>query len=198
MDHIPDASLIYNKLQQPVLTLLFLAVEWERKGGAIALDAFYKIKKSGQPVKLIICGCRPSFEIQDADVEVVPFLNKNQPADHKRFVDILSTIHFLVLPTRADCSLLVACEASSYGVPSISTATGGVPDIVKDGVNGYCLPYDAGADKYAALIQEIYSDKERYKRMILSSRQRFEDVLNWDKWAESFRTIYEEKIRSSK
>lgn len=195
MDHVPDASVIYKKFDQPVLTLLFLAVEWERKGGAIALDTFYALKKMNRPVRLIICGCRPPFNIEDPDVQVVPFLNKNDPADHQRFIDILSTIHFLVLPTRADCSLLVACEASAYGVPSISTATGGVPDIVKDGINGYCLPYEARADRYAALIEEIYSDQERYKRLVHSSRKRFEDVLNWDKWSESFRAIYDNKIR---
>lgn len=194
MDHIPGASVIYKKLDQTTLTLLFLAVEWERKGGAIALDAFYMLKKQHRPVKMIICGCTPPADIQDADIEVVPFLNKNNATDHQRFVDILSSVHFLVLPTRADCSLLVACEASAYGVPTITTATGGVPDIVKDGVNGYALPYEAAADKYAALIDEIYCDRERYMKLVHSSRTRFEDVLNWDKWAESFRAVYEDKI----
>jgi glycosyltransferase involved in cell wall biosynthesis len=105
-------------------------------------------------------------------------------------VQLLSTIHFLILPTRADCSLLVACESNAYGVPAISTDTGGVSDVVKDGINGYCLSYEAGGDQYANLIAELYNDKERYHNLIASSRKRYEEELNWDKWAERFREIY--------
>jgi len=106
----------------------------------------------------------------------------------------LSSVHFLLLPTRADCSLLVACESNAYGVPAITTDTGGVSFVVRDGVNGYCLPYDAPGQAYAEKIAELFGDKERYHALVQSSRQRFEETLNWDRWAEGFWKMYEEKI----
>ncbi len=191
MDNVPDRGVIFDKERNPKLTLLYLAVDWERKGGRIAFDALRHLHdRHGFGARLIVCGCIPPAGFEHPGLEVIPFLNKNKPEDHDKFVELLSTSHFLILPTRADCSLLVACESNAYGMPAISTAVGGVPDTVKDGVNGYCLPYEAEGDRYADLIAEIYSDKERYHRLIESSRRRYEDELNWDKWAERFGEIY--------
>lgn len=194
MDYEPGADIIFNKEQNKVLTLLYLAVDWERKGGAIAFEAMKTLNDKGIKTKLIVCGCIPPPQFVHEQMEVIPFLNKNIKEDHDRFVNMLSTTHFLILPTRADCSLLVACESNSYGVPAIATHTGGVPDVVLDGINGYCLPYEARGDQYAKLIEEIYTDKERYHNLIKSSRKRFEEQLNWDKWAERFKKIYASRI----
>ncbi len=195
MDFTPAREMIFEKEKNKTLTLLYLAVEWERKGGAIAFEALkYLHDVCKIEAKLIVCGCEPPEEFQHPFMEVIPFLNKNKPEDHKRFVEILSSVHFLILPTRADCSLLVACEANAYGVPVITTETGGVPDIVKDCINGYCLPYTSDARTYANLIAELYTDKEKYHQLVITSRARFEDELNWDKWADSFSKLYESRI----
>ena len=190
MDFVPDARNIFEKEKNPVLTLLYLAVEWERKGGRIAFDALQHLKKMGVDAKLIICGCTPPDGIADERMEVIPFLNKNKKEDHEQFIHLLSSSHFLLLPTRADCSLLVACESNAYGMPAIATITGGVPDVVKDGINGYCLPYEAPGSAYAERIAEIFGDKQRYHDLVRSSRLRFEEQLNWDKWAEGFSRMY--------
>lgn len=195
IDEEPGREIIFEKEQNPMLTLLFLAVDWERKGGAIAFGALEQLHRQGIPARLVVCGCVPPPEFRHSHLEVIPFLNKNLPEDHRRLVQLLSTSHFLILPTRADCSSVVACEANAYGMPSITTATGGVPAIVQDGVNGYCLPLEAGGEEYGRLIAEIYTDKDRYHRLILSSRQRFEDALNWDAWAQTFKKLYAEKMQ---
>lgn len=190
MDVIPSRDMIYDKEKNTTLTLLFLAVEWERKGGPIAFATLtWLCDTCGINAKLIVCGCTPPESFRHPSMEVIPFLNKNIPADYDRFVRLLSTSHFLILPTRADCSLLVACESNAYGMPAITTRTGGVPDVVVDGVNGYCLSLEAGGAEYGRLINDLFSDKQRYHELVAGSRKRFEDVLNWDKWAERFREL---------
>lgn len=187
MDNRPDAEIILRKFANPRLTVLFLAVEWTRKGGDLAVQALTELRQvHGEDARLIVCGCTPPEGVEHPDMEVIPFLNKNVEADLQRFNDILSTVHFLLLPTRADASLIVACEANAYGVPAITTETGGIPDIVQDGVNGYCLPYHADGRLYALLISELFKDQERYEQLVQSSRMRYEERLNWDSWAESF------------
>jgi glycosyltransferase involved in cell wall biosynthesis len=131
-------------------------------------------------------------------MEVIPFLDKNIKEHHDRFVELLTTSHFLILPTRADCSSTVTCESNAYGMPSIATITGGVPEIVLDGVNGYCLPLEAGGEEFASLILKVFNDKKKYHDLILSSRMRYEECLNWDKWADHFQIIYEQRIRNQK
>ncbi len=194
MDHDPGREMIFEKEKNPVLTLLYLAVEWERKGGPVAFAALEELHRRGVPARLIVCGCIPPETFRHPGMEVIPFLNKNINEDHDRFVHLLSTSHFLLLPTRADCSLLVACESNAYGMPAIATQTGGVPDVVRDGINGYCLPYDAPGAAYAELIQEIFSDKDRYHELIRTARQEYEQRLTWDRWAERFAALYEEHV----
>jgi len=183
MDEIPAAAAIYQKQQNKTLTLLFLAVDWDRKGGEIAFETLQRLLSLGHEAKLIVCGCVPPARYTCPEVEVVPFIDKNRPEDQALFRQILLSAHFLLVPTRADCSLLVAMEANAYGIPAITTDVGGVGDVVTGGINGYCLPPGDRGERYAALIAEIYSDQGRYRRLMETSRARFESDLNWDKWA---------------
>jgi glycosyltransferase involved in cell wall biosynthesis len=189
IDLVPDRSLIYRKEENKTLTLLFLAVDWDRKGGPISFATMKELHAAGVPARLIVCGCVPPPQFNDPCMEVIPFLNKNEPGDYEKFVNLLSSVHFLILPTQADCSLLVACESNAYGVPALTTNVGGVSDIVKDGVNGFCLPPEAGGTDFASLIIKIFSDKEKYHQLIHSSRELFEQKLNWNKWAEQFQQV---------
>lgn len=189
MDNVPDSHIITKKEENKVLTLLFLGVDWERKGGPLACETLKSLRSMGIQTKLIVCGVVPPSEFINPFIEVIPFLNKNKEEDHERFVRILSSTHFLLIPTRADCSLLVNNEANAFGVPTITTNVGGVADVVKDGVNGYCLPFMAGGAEYATLIASIYQDKCRYHQLALSSRKRFEEVLNWDSFSQQLKNV---------
>lgn len=192
IDTVPSKEIIFEKEKNNQLSLLFLAVDWERKGGDIALNALTVLHDTyGIKAKLTVCGCKPPEGVSHPYMEVIPFLNKNIPEHNAKFIELLSTAHFLLVPTRADCSLLVACEANAYGVPAITTETGGVPGVVHDGVNGYCVPYSAGGWMYATLVAELFADKERFHELIVNSRQRFEEELNWDKWAENVKELYQ-------
>lgn len=191
IDSTPDAALIFEKEKNNILTLLFLSVDWDRKGGVIAFDTLVQLYTTGIDVKLVVCGCIPPPEFMHPCMEVVPFLNKNEAADFNRFVAILSTAHFLLLPTRADCTPVVNCESNAYGMPVITTDVGGISDAVKDGINGYCLSLDADGAAYAALITTIFADKKKYHTLIKTSRARFDEELNWDSFAAKFKKVLE-------
>jgi glycosyltransferase involved in cell wall biosynthesis len=191
MDHIPSRDMLFEKEKNATLTLLFLAVDWVRKGGSIAFDTLIHLHSIGIEAKLIVCGCVPPPEFVHPFMEVIPFLNKNIKKDYDCFVDLLSTSHFLILPTRADCSSVVSCESNAYGMPTIITKTGGISDLVIDGINGFCMPFEAGGPEYAEMVLRVFSDKEKYHQLILSSRDRFEKELTWDRWCEKFIQLYQ-------
>ena len=109
------------------------------------------------------------------------FINKGSAEGRVQFDRIMKQASFLFVPTRQDCSPMVFAEANSYGVPVITTSTGGVADVVHEGVNGHLLPIDAKADAYADLIWAVWADQSRYNRLRnLSRRQNaFTHVLNW-------------------
>ena len=182
---------VIKKERTEVCNLLFLGVEWERKGGQIALDTYYQLQKNNCKVTLTIAGCVPPFMIEDPHVTVVPFINKNIPEEAKMLEQLIYKSHFLILPTRAECAGIVFCEASAYGVPSITTDTGGVTTYVENGVNGYTLPFTANANDYAEKILEIYRNDDKYDELCKNSHLRFQEKLNWEAWGKSFCNIAE-------
>ena len=89
---------------------------------------------------------------------------------------------------------MVFCEASAYGLPVISTDTGGVSGAVKQGENGFLLPLVAGGAEYAELIARVYKDEEVYAELVRTSRAAFEDRLNWDAWGIAVKKLIDEML----
>ena len=120
---------------------------------------------------------------------MIPFLDKNKSAEMQRLHEILLETDLLLLPTRAECAGIVFCEAAAYGIPSISTNTGGVATYVREGINGYILPITAGAADYTAVMNNIWNNQPEFARLKQESRKLFEQELNWDVWGQSFNKI---------
>jgi glycosyltransferase involved in cell wall biosynthesis len=81
-------------------------------------------------------------------------------------------------------------------MPAITTNTGGVAYVVRDGENGYILPFEARGEAYARVIAGLYQDEQRYLRLVQSSRAAFEERLNWDTWATTVNMLIVEMLRS--
>jgi glycosyltransferase involved in cell wall biosynthesis len=188
LDTIPALHEI-KKEKNKTCRLLFIGVEWERKGGQISLDTFYALQRSGIAVELTIIGCLPPVEINDRNVTVIPFINKHNTEEAAQLYHIIRSSDFLLLPTRAECAGVVFCEASAYGVPSITTNTGGVRTYVEDGVNGFALPLAATAADYAGKIQALFANEEAFQQLCISSRKKYEEELNWDNWGKTFNNV---------
>jgi glycosyltransferase involved in cell wall biosynthesis len=198
IDEFPTRELVMNKRKNKVCKLLFLGVDWERKGGEIAFNTLLKLNELGLESELTVCGCVPPKNYNHPKMNVIPFINKNDKAQYQTFQQILLNSDFLLLPTRAECYGIVFCEASAYGLPVITTNTGGVSGAVKDGVNGFLLSVDADANEYAIKIMELFSNDEKYYSLVKSSRNLFEKKLNWDAWALEVKKIIIEKGLISK
>ncbi len=192
---IPAANEVVNS-PSGQCRLLFLGVEWERKGGDIALETYKLLQQKGLEPTLHIIGCVPPYDLSaDKNITVIPFLDKNKEEDFKKLDRIFKVTDFLLLPTRAECSGVVFSEASAFGVPSITTDTGGVSTTVINGVNGYTLPFAAGADSYAATIEKIMSDKPQWAQLKQTSRQQFDIHMSWDIWGKRFQQVAQEVIK---
>ena len=116
-------------------------------------------------------------------------MDKNNANDFQQLQKIFLQTDFLLLPTRAECAGVVFSEASAYGIPSITTDTGGVTTYVQNGINGFALPFNAGADAYAQKIEELVSDPKALQNLKQSSRKYYEENLNWDLWGRQFQQI---------
>ena len=196
MDEIPSREIAFNRKRSNECRLFFLGVHWQRKGGALALETFYELEKVGVNAHLTICGCVPPEPVNHPRINVIPFLSKKIPEQKRELEKLFEQSDFLLLPTRAECWGIVFSEASSYGLPSVTTNTGGVSGVVKEGVNGFLLPQNANAKTYAETIKKIYNDEELYTRLVKSSREHYENEINYDTWAQRLKIILNSYLES--
>lgn len=94
--------------------LLFVGVEWERKGASFAIQVAQALASSGTSTRLWIVGCRPPRgAIMPTEVEIVGFLRRSDPDQAARLRELFESAHFFILPTRAESGGNAFVEASS-------------------------------------------------------------------------------------
>lgn len=194
IDKPPPKKIVEEKKGSDRCKLLFMGVNWQRKGGDIAFETLLKLEEKGIEAELIICGCTPPDHFAHERMKVIPFLNKNDERQRKELDRLFIMSDFLLLPTRNDCTPIAFCEANSFGLPVIATNTGGVAGVITEGENGFLLPLSARGAEYAQVIAEIYRDKERYADLVRSSRAAFDQRLNWDAWGNSLSRLMTELL----
>jgi glycosyltransferase involved in cell wall biosynthesis len=194
LEAAPPAQMALNRERSEVCRLLFLGVQWDRKGGDLAFQTLLELKKRGVKAKLTVCGCTPPARISDPDLVVTGFLNKNIPRDRERIEWLLLNSEFLLLPTRAEFYGIVFCEASAFGLPSVTTDTGGVSGAVRHRINGLLLPLTAGPGEYANAIMGVFGDEASYRALVRSSRAEYESRLNWDAWGGTVSNLIKEHL----
>jgi len=161
--------------------LLFVGIEWERKGAQIAIDAVSILRARGISVRLTLVGCLPPRTANLPDyVTVIGSIDKSNRKGQALLSALYMQSHLMILPTRAECAAISLAEASAHGVPSLSTNVGGNDTLVKDGINGYLLPLEAEPTDFANYTQNILSDTTEYAALCWSSFERFQTDLNWD------------------
>lgn len=162
--------------------ILFLGVDWFRKGGDKVFETFLLLSEKYN-VNLTVCGCIPP--VTHPKMKVIPFLNKNDASQMGSFTELFQHTHLLFLPSKAECFGIVFCEASAFGIPSITTNTGGIPNAVIDGENGYCLDVNATPSDYFNTISQLIENPSQYQSLSASSRALYLSTLNWNHWAHS-------------
>jgi glycosyltransferase involved in cell wall biosynthesis len=194
LDREPDRRAALERKVGGKIKILFLAKEWRRKGGAIAMDTLRNLEDMGIAAELTVCGVMPPAGETHPSMTVVSYLDKNIPGDREQFERILSESNLLLLPTRSECYGVVFCEANAYGLPVFATRVGGIPTIVEDGINGYLLPVEAEGKDYAERIAGASLNPATYRALNRGARERYEKVLNWDVWAQTVRKTIQDTL----
>lgn len=171
-----------QKHDSNIVNLLFVGVDWVRKGGEIAVECTKLLNEKDPSKKYILhfVGCNPPYQIKDEHIKFYGFLNRNIPEQAQLMISLREQADLFVLPTRAECAGIVFCESSAYGIPSITFDTGGIGDYVINGENGYRLPMGSKAEDFANKIFEILSDSEKLEYMQKKAAEMYNERMNWD------------------
>ena len=172
------------------LNVLFSGVSWDRKGGDIAVETVRHLRELGIDVHLYVAGPKdcPASIIGCDFATFFGFLDKNNPEDYKAYINLYRKCHIFLMPTRAECSGIVFCEASAFGLPCYTYDTGGTSNYIVDEYNGRTLPLSAGAIDFAnAIFADINSNRlPLYSAKALVQNR---EKLSWEAWASRFSEI---------
>lgn len=160
------------------------------KGGKYTLETILELKKHFPSLQFLNIGVKmPPTELQHEDwVHHIPYVHN--PIQLAR---LYATLDLLLYPTLADNHPLVCIESLCCGTPIAGFATGGVPEIVRDGLDGLLVPtHDGIALTKAAinLLQDTILRERMSHEAAASATQRF----NLELFSHRYEKVYEEAL----
>ena len=185
-------NLIKKRVESEELTFLFVGVRWEEKGGPEAVGIIKELNSKGIKAKLIVVGSTP--KIDEDYVEVIGFLDKQDTDQLSKLIELYQKSTFFILPTKAECVGMSFIEAASYGLPTIGSNVGGVPEAVSHKETGLIIDSEGSPSKIADEIVVLWNDKSMYEEMSIQARKRYSEQMNWKNWAKRVKEVLSKEV----
>jgi starch synthase len=190
-------------------TVVFVGRITRQKGLPYLLRAAQSLPDE---VQLVLCAGAPDTPEILAEVTAlvarlrerrdgVVWIERMLPRDE--LIAVLSSSTLFVCPSIYEPLGIVNLEAMACGLPVVGTATGGIPEVVDDGVTGRLVPIEQLTDgtgtptdpdrfvaDLAAALTEVVSDEARAAAWGVAARRRVEEHFTWTAIGERTEAIY--------
>ena len=103
--------------------------------------------------------------------------------DHDKIPELMQACHVFLHCSENEGLPVAIMEAMAAGLPVIAAKVGGVPELVKHGVTGYCLNFDDDKKFADKIVQLSYDDQTRIKmgqqaRALADTRFNKKNIIN--------------------
>lgn len=142
--------------------ILFVGIDWERKGGPDLLAAFTQVRAAHPQATLTIIGCTPTISQPGVTV-----LGRVPVADLPQYYQQAAVF---CLPTKREPFGIVVVEAMAYGLPIVTTNLGAMPDMVIPGENGVLIE-PGEVEQLANALNALLADSAARRRYGARSRE---------------------------
>jgi glycosyltransferase involved in cell wall biosynthesis len=174
---LPSKNIIKKEFGEE-LHLLLVGKRFNLRGMDIAIEVTRELNRKGVPTELRIVG------INGEDQEHIRFMgnyDKENPQELAAYFNFFHWADLLIHPSRFHSAGIVISEAAGFGLPTITNAAGGLATSVLHDQTGIVLPEGSPSSAYVDAITTLLQDKPRYHRYQLAARDRFDQILDWDK-----------------
>ncbi|MEG0588365.1 glycogen synthase [Aurantimicrobium sp.] len=180
-------------------SVVFVGRITRQKGLPYLLEAAERLPED---VQLILCAGAPDTPEIKAEVESKVAALQSQRdgvvwiTDHlprHELAAILSSATTFVCPSIYEPLGIVNLEAMACGIPVVGTATGGIPEVVEDGVTGWLVPIEQVQDGTGTPInpEKYITDLAEAMRVaVVAARERARVHFDWMAIADQTRAIY--------
>ncbi|WP_372629531.1 glycosyltransferase [Cohnella sp.] len=159
-------------------------IQNKRKGGYYINEVINRLKTTNASVLFLNIG-----DFRNTDVDNMVW-NSGYIQDEERLAELYSTMDVFLFPSVADNCPLVISEAQACGVPIVSFATGGIPDLVQHSEDGIVVP----TGDISALVKGLEAVIENSEiRNTYSSRalKKAIEKYSYDKIMKQYDRLYE-------
>ena len=118
---------------EAAVRILFVGGDFERKGGG---DLLHAMQRLGPGVHLDVVTGGPINTPAGVSCTVHNGLVPQSP----ELVSLYRKADIFALPSRGDCFPQAVAEGLASGLPIVATSVGAIPEMVREGVNGYLVP----------------------------------------------------------
>jgi len=162
-------------------TILFVGVDFLRKGGAVLLEAFERLRGRRPRARLLLAGPRERLALPAgaAQLGFVPF---------DALPSLCAQASVFTLPTLREPFGIAFLDAMACGLPCVGTRLEAVPEIVQHGLTGLLVP-PADPVALAAALEELLDDPERARAMGVRGRERVAAFYRWELVAERLEAV---------
>jgi glycosyltransferase involved in cell wall biosynthesis len=162
-------------------SILFVGKDHRRKGSALLLEAFARVRREMADVELHIVGAVP--EGADAPGVVAHGrIDTSRAEGSERLRALYERATVFCLPSRYEPFGVVFVEAMLASLPCIGTDRWAMPEIIEHGVTGWVAP-DGDVGALAAILLQSLRDRERSATMGRRGRERALRLFTWDRVA---------------
>ena len=175
--------------------LLFVGRVEPLKGIDLLLKTFAQVANERDDCELLVAGGDPipgSYTTQMRQMAVrlgvperVRFLGT---VEQQRLPLYYSAVDICVVPSHYESFGLSAAEALACGTPVVASKVGGLPTIVREGENGFLIPWRC-PEAFAERINLLLSDSALWSRLSANARTSVEH-LDWGTVAENVLDVY--------
>lgn len=166
----------------------------ERKGHRYLFDAVPRVLAAVPAARFLILGRGPLDAQLREDVarrglsEKIRFIGFRDDVDR-----LMPCFDLLVHPAVMEGMGNILLQAAACEVPIVASAAGGIPEVVRDGVNGRLVP-PRDVQALADALIDLLSDAERRRRMGAAGRCIVEEEFSIDDMVEAYLHVYREHM----
>jgi glycosyltransferase involved in cell wall biosynthesis len=169
--------------------ILFVGLDWQRKGGPQLVEAFQQLRAKFTDATLTIVGS--SVPLDAPGVSVVGHVAVDELDAYYQAATIFC------MPSRNEPFGVVFVEAMAHALPIVAARIGALPDMVADDRNGYLVPADDEA-ALAGALEKLLESEARRAQFGRRSWQLAQERYNWKAVGKTMRKYTDEYFKAGK